>query len=471
MLRSESPFRWIHSWMKEMDTDIACFRLGNVHVIPVTCPNIALEFLRKQDAVFASRPWSVASHTLSGGFKTVIFSQYGESWKKMKKVLASEVLSPSRHRWLHDKRAEEADNLVRYIYNQNKNSGRVNVRMACSHYCTNVVRRMMFDQRYFVENILDDGAPTFREEEHVDALFTTINYLYAFCISDYLPYLVGLDLDGHEKIIQEANKTILKYHDPIIRERMQKWRENDGGMFIDENELKRIEPQDLLDVLISLRDAGGLPLLTQEEITAQMWEIMIATIDNPANVVEWAMAEMINNPEILNKAAEELDRVVGKERLVQEKDIPHLNYIKACARETFRLHPVAAFNGSHVLLSRRGLGRNPKVWDRPLEFRPERHLANDDDGNMHQCSPKEVVLTEPDLRFISFSTGRRGCIGETLGTTLTVMLLARMVQGFSWLKPPGISKINLGESETKLQSLVEPVVACANPRLPQHLYP
>ncbi|PKI72732.1 hypothetical protein CRG98_006869 [Punica granatum] len=461
MLRSESPFRWILSWMKEMDTNIACFRLGNVHVIPVTCPKIALEFLRKQDAVFASRPLSIASHTFSGGYKTAILSPYGESWKKMKKVLASEVLSLSRHQWLHDKRAEEADNLVRYIYNQSKNSGSVNVRMACCHYCTNVVRRMMFNRRYFAENILDDGAPTFREEEHVNALFTTINYLYAFCISDYLPYLVGLDLDGHEKIIKDANKTILKYHDPIIRERMRKWRENDRGMFRDENELKRIEPQDLLDVLISLRDAEGMPLLTQEEITAQTWEIMIATIDNPANAAEWALAEMINNPEILDKAVEELDRVVGKERLVQEQDIPHLNYIKACAREAFRLHPVAVFNvphlslsdtvvagyhipkGSHVLLSRTGLGRNPK----------------------------EVVLTEPDLRFISFGTGRRGCIGTTLGTTLTVVLLARMVQGFSWLKPPGISKINLVASETKLQSAVKPVVACAKPRLPRHLYP
>ena len=50
-------------------------------------------------------------------------------------------------------------------------------------------------------------------------------------------------------------------------------------------------------------------------------ELMIATVDNPSNGVEWALAEMLNQPETLKRAMAELDRVVGKERLVQESDI------------------------------------------------------------------------------------------------------------------------------------------------------
>lgn len=214
----------------------------------------------------------------------------------------------------------------------------------------------------------------------------------------------------------------------------------------------------------------------------------MAAVDNPSNAVEWVMAEMINNPDILNKAVEELDRVVGKERLVQEHDIPKLNYIKACAREAFRLHPFAPFNvphvslsnsivagyhipkGSHVLLSRMGLGRNPKVWDKPLEFKPERHLWNYNSGRSKQSISGEVLLIEPELRFISFSTGRRGCIAMDLGTSMTIMLLARMIQGFSWMKPPDMSKINLKESKDEL-CLADPLVACAEPRLPLHVYP
>ncbi|XP_031375641.1 tyrosine N-monooxygenase-like [Punica granatum] len=481
MLRRRPAFRWILGWMKEMDTDIACFCLGNMHVIPVTCPKIAQEFLKKQDAIFASRPLSMASRILSSGYITAVMSPYGESWKKMRKVLISEVISPARHRWLHDKRTKEADNLV------SKNSGRVNIRTACQHYSANMVRRLMFDRRYFVDKITDDGAPTFREEEYVDALFTTLKYLYAFCVSDYLPYLEGLDLDGHEKIIKDAVEIVRKYHDPIVKERILKWRENDGRVFRGENEFKMMEPQDLLDVLITLKDANEKPLLTPEEITAETREIVTAAVDNPSNAVEWVMAEMINNPEIINNPVEELDRVVGKERIVRGQDIPNLNYIKACAREAFRLHPFAPFNvphvalsdtvvagyhipqGSHIFLRRRGLGRNPKVWDRPLEFRPEQHLPNGNAGNGQECSSNEVVLTEPDLRFITFSTGWRGCVAMALGTTMTIMLLARMVQGFSWEKPPEISKINLEESEHEL-CLADPLVACAEPRLPIRLY-
>jgi phenylalanine N-monooxygenase len=70
-------------------------------------------------------------------------------------------------------------------------------------------------------------------------------------------------------------------------------------------------------------------------------EIMFAIVDNPSNAVEWALAEMMNQPEVMHKAMNELDTMVGKDRLVQESDIPHLNYLKACLREAFRLHPTS----------------------------------------------------------------------------------------------------------------------------------
>uniref|UniRef100_A0ACD6AU11 Uncharacterized protein n=1 Tax=Avena sativa TaxID=4498 RepID=A0ACD6AU11_AVESA len=205
-------------------------------------------------------------------------------------------------------------------------------------------------------------------------------------------------------------------------------------------------------------------------------ELMFATVDNPSNAVEWALAEMMNKPEIMQKAIDELDAVVGKERLVEESDITRLNYLKSCIREAFRLHPYHALNvphvamvdttvagytihkDTHVILSRLGLGRNPKIWNEPLEFRPERHL-----------NTTNVLLTEPGLRFISFSSGRRGCPGISLGTSVTMMLFARMLQGFTWTKPPGVESISLQEGDASL-SLAEPLVLQAKPRLAAHLY-
>ncbi|KAK3143064.1 hypothetical protein QOZ80_4BG0357570 [Eleusine coracana subsp. coracana] len=430
MLLQKPAFRWIHRMMKDTGTDIACIKLGCVHVIPITCPKIAQEVLKKQDANFMSRPLTFASKTFSHNYMDAILSPNGDQWRKMRRVLTSEIICPTRLQWLQHKRAGEADNLIRYVYNlitsARSSSSIVDVRHVARHYCGNITRRLIFNNRYFGEP-RPNGGPGPLEVEHMDAVFTVLGVLYAFCISDYLPWLVGLDLDGHEKIIKKATETVNRLHGTIIDERWRQWKLGE-----------RQELEDFLDVLISLRDPQGNPALTMEEVTVLTLDIAIATVDNPSNAVEWALAEMVNNPELLAKAVEEIERVVGRERLVQESDIPRLNYLKACLREAFRLHPVAPFNvphvaledttvagfhvpkGSHVLLSRIGLGRNPNVWEDPLRFNPDRHIATHD-------LKAEVALTENDLRFISFSTGRRGCIAASLGTAMSVMLFGRLL--------------------------------------------
>ncbi|KAJ6878364.1 phenylalanine N-monooxygenase CYP79D16-like [Populus alba x Populus x berolinensis] len=427
MLRNKPVYRWIHNLMKEMNTEIACIRLGNVHVIPVICPDIACEFLKAQDNTFASRPHTMTTDLISRGYLTTILSPSGDQWNKMKKVLMTHVLSPKKHQWLYSKRVEEADHLVHYVYNQCKKSvhqgGIVNLRTAAQHYCANVTRKMLFNKRFFGKG-MKDGGPGFEEEEYVDAFFSSLNHIYAFCISDFLPSLIGLDLDGHEKVVMENHRIINTYHDPIIHERVQQWK--DGA---------KKDTEDLLDILITLKDPNSNPLLSKDEIKAQITEIMVAAVDNPSNACEWAFAEMLNQPEILEKATEELDR---------------LNYVKACAREAFRLHPVAPFNvphvsaadttvanyfipkGSYVLLSRLGLGRNPKVWDEPLKFKPERHL-------------NEM-------------------------TSMTTMLFARLLQAFTWSLPPRQSSSDLTIAEDSM-ALAKPLFALAKPRLPPQLYP
>ncbi|XWS65574.1 hypothetical protein CRYUN_Cryun05aG0125500 [Craigia yunnanensis] len=419
IVKNKSAFRWIHGLMKQLNADIACIRLANTHVISVTSPEIAREFLKKYDSTFASRPVTMATEYSSRGFLTIAVVPWGEQWKKMRRVVALNIINPERLRWLLDKRTEEADNLIRFIYNQCNEVGIINLRVAVRQYSGNVIRKMMFNRRYFGDGCKIDGGPGIEEEEHVESLFTVLMHIYSFILSDFVPWLRALDLEGHEKIVSESMRIINSYHDPIIDERVQQWRE------ARRRSLK-------ICLMPSLaKDANGKPPLSVEEIKAQctvhilyMHEPMLATVDNPSNAAEWAIAEMISQPETLEKAIKELDTVVGKNRLVQEADIPRLDYIKACAKEALRIHPVAPFNlphvsnvdttvagyfipkGSHVLLSRVGLGRNQKVWDKPLEFKPERHLKD-------ACSGEVVELTEPELKFISFSAGRRGCIRGT----------------------------------------------------------
>ncbi|PPE01047.1 hypothetical protein GOBAR_DD01898 [Gossypium barbadense] len=372
--QNKPVFRWILGLMKQLGTDIACIRLGHVHVITVTSPEIAREFLKKHDFVFASRPKTMAAEYATRGFLSSALVPWGDQWKKMRKVIASNVINPARLSWLLHKRTQEADNLVRFIYNQcinheNMHGGVINLRLAVRQYTGNVIRRMMFNTRYFGKG-REDGGPGYEEEQHVESLFTVLMHLNSFILSDYVPWLRPLDLEGHEKTA----------------------RVNRGGTWVRSDDNAVCEADSRFYV-------GG------------------AAQYNPANAAEWAMAEMLNNPKILRKATDEIDSVVGKSRVVEETDIPKLIYIKCCAREAFRLHPIGPFNvphvsnadttvasyfipkGSRVLISRRGL--DPKVLEEPLEFKPERHLKDD-------WGSGRVELTENEVRFISFGTGRRG---------------------------------------------------------------
>ncbi|XP_015073170.2 isoleucine N-monooxygenase 1-like [Solanum pennellii] len=453
----------IHKIMEEMNTEIACIRVGNYHVITVTSPELACEFLKSQDSVFSSRPICMSANLVSNGFLTPIFVPSGDQWMKMKKILTSHVLSPTSFQWLHCKRKEEADHLHRLVYNQCSNQLVINLRKVTRYHCGNVIRNIIFSKRSLFGIIEQD-------EEQIDAVFTLVEYVYSFSISDYLPWLSFFDLDGHKAVIKKAYAKATKYIDIEVDKRIQIWK--DGNKTLEE---------DILDVLIMLKDANGNPLMNVKEIKAQVLEFFMATVDNPSNAVEWAFAEMLNEPKLMQKAIEELNTVVGINRWVQESDLSRLNYVKACIKEAFRLHPFMAFNvphlsvsdtivgekyfipeGSIVLLSRLGLGRNSRVWEEPLKFKPERHLKMEDDS--------EVVLTDSNLRLLSFSIGRRGCPAVKLGSTITTMLLARLLQGFTWDLPSNSPCNDLIESSKINHFSTLPLLAQAKPRLAKAMY-
>nr|GMD21142.1 isoleucine N-monooxygenase 2-like [Ipomoea batatas]GME04418.1 isoleucine N-monooxygenase 2-like [Ipomoea batatas] len=472
LLRNKPVFKWMLNMMEDMNTEIACFNLGGTNVIAVTSPEVAREVLKKQDSVFASRPTCMSAELISSNYLTSVVAPMGEQWKKMRRVLSSHVVSPNALNWLSHKRATEADHLVRYIYNQcirNVDAGVVvDVRAMGKHFCGNVMKQMVFSKRYFKAGT-EDGGPGVEDEEHIDATFGVLDLLYSFGISDFFPWLRMFDLEGHRKAIQKAVEGVRKYQDPEVDERIKMWK--DGTKTDDD------EKQDILDVLINLKDAHGKSLLTSEEIKTQILELMITIVDNPSNVVEWVVAEMLNQPEILRRATEELDNTVGRDRLVQESDLPRLNYLNACLKEAFRIHPLSAFvpphlcssdttlsnyfipKGSHVMISRHGLGRNPRIWEEPLKFKPERHLKNDG---------SEVSLADPEVKILSFSAGRRGCPGVQLGSLVSGMLLGRLLQGFEWSVPFG-GRVDLKESKDSIL-LANPLSALAKPRLPHHIY-
>lgn len=210
--------------------------------------------------------------------------------------------------------------------------------------------------------------------------------------------------------------------------------------------------------------------------------MIAAATDTSAVTNEWAMAEVIKHPRVLRKIQEELDTVVGPNRMVNESDLPHLNYLRCVVRETFRMHPAGPFlipheslrattiNGyyipakTRVFINTHGLGRNTKIWDDVEVFRPERHwLAN---------GTRVEISHGADFKILPFSAGKRKCPGAPLGVTLVLMALARLFHCFDWAPPEGLRPEDINTTEVYGMTMpkAEPLMAIARPRLADQMY-
>lgn len=168
------------------------------------------------------------------------------------------------------------------------------------------------------------------------------------------------------------------------------------------------------------------------------------------------MTELLRHPRVLKKAQDEIRRVIGDKGSVEESDVGDLHYLRAIIKETFRLHPavpllvpresVAActLGGYHIQAKTRvfintfAMGRDPEIWDNPLEYRPER-FENGGGG--------EIDLKDPDYKLLPFGGGRRGCPGYTFALATVQVSLASLLYHFEWALPPGVAAedVNLDE--------------------------
>ena len=172
-----------------------------------------------------------------------------------------------------------------------------------------------------------------------------------------------------------------------------------------------------------------------------MQDIFVAGTDTSAITIEWALAELINHPDMMKKAREEIDSVVGKNRLVEESDIINLPYLQALVKETLRFHPPSpisirestedcSINGyeipakTRVFINVWAINRDPNHWENPLEFRPERFIVED--------GKSQLDVRGQHYHYFPFGSGRRACPGTTLALHMVHSTLADMVQCFDW---------------------------------------
>ncbi|KAL8028717.1 hypothetical protein ABFX02_14G178800 [Erythranthe guttata] len=437
---------------------------GSTLNVVVSNSELAKEVLKEKDQQLAGRHRSRSTAKFSRDGQDLIWADYGPHYVKVRKFCTVELFSPKRLEALRPVREDEVTAMVESIYRDcvdPVNSGKSLVLKKYIYAVAfNNITRLSFGKRFVnSEGITDKQGhelnEIFEKEFDFDSSF--------MIVAEHIPWLRWMFPIDEKKFVElEARR------DRFTREIMEEHtlaRRKSGGA----------PKQHFFDALVTLKDQYDL---SEDTIIGLLWDMLVAGIDTIAISVEWAMAELIKNPRVQRKAREELDRVIGTQRIMNEPDLSNLPYLQSIVKESLRLHPptplmlphqpnenvkIGGYDipaGSVVHVNVWAIGRDPQVWENATEFRPERFVEEDVDMKGH------------DFRLLPFGAGRRVCPGSQLGVNLVTSMLGHLLHHFEWAPPKGVSgeEIDMEETPGLVTYMRTPLEAVATPRLPEFLY-
>ncbi|KAL0339601.1 UNVERIFIED_CONTAM: cytochrome [Sesamum radiatum] len=434
--------------------------LGSVPCVVASSPEICKEFLKTHEISFLNRPKTVVSDYVTYGTQDLSFAPYGDHWKFVKKLCISRLLGGQTLDLLQPIRRQEINYLIELLSMKAKAGESVAIGSELIRLSNNVISRMVLSRRLSGD---ENEAAQMREQvREITALTGQFN------LSDFIWFFKNLDVQGIGKRLKAVMGRFDKMMEKIIEEhqserRKLKQRTKEGEV-----------AKDLLHILLDIaEDESSEMKLTREKIKGFILDLFVGGTDTSAITIEWTLAELINHPKILLKAVQEIDSVVGKNRLVEESDIPNLPYLQAIFKESLRIHPSGpiivrestedcTISGYHIPAKTQlfvnvwAVGRDPNHWENPLEFRPERFLAEDGSAK------GQLDIRGQHYQLLPFGSGRRSCPGTSLALLVVQTALAAMIQCFDW-KVEGI--VDMEEAPSMTLPRANPLICFPVPRL------
>ncbi|KAK2637992.1 hypothetical protein Ddye_025787 [Dipteronia dyeriana] len=380
---------------------------GSFPVVVASSAEMAKQFLKTHDHVFASRPQTATGKYTTYNYLNITWALYGPYWHQGQlRAFFSRLLALSGKPVL--------------------------LKEHLSRITLSIISRIMLGKKYFSESKFETAVVTLEEvKEMLDELFLLNGLLN---IGDWIPWLGFMDLQGYVKRMKALKKKFDRFHDHVFAELKAKMK----GLMED------FVPKDMVDLLLQLAEDPNLEVKFNYDSDRGFTRDLIAgCTDTSATTVEWAMSEVMKQPHLIEKATEELDRVIGRQRWAEEKDIPELPYIDAIMKETMRKHPVAVLlaphlaqedcnvsgydirKGTRVFINIWSIGRDASFWDEPEAFHPERFLQ----GKVN------MDVKGQSFELLPFGSGRRMCPGYSLGLKMIRSSLDNMLHGFHWKLP------------------------------------
>ncbi|OIT34509.1 cytochrome p450 cyp736a12 [Nicotiana attenuata] len=385
---------------------IMSMRFGLVPVVVASSPYAAKQFLKNHDLVFASRPYSEVS-------QYIFYNQRNLPMRK-----------------------QEVGNLVNFLKQAAASDGDVVVNLSdkIGSLSTNMACMMLFGKKYMDEDLGEKGFKALVQE--------TMRIIAMPKLGDYIPCLCVLDLQRLTPRMKELAKLFDEFLERVIDEHVHQ----------STNEHK--QAKDIVDTLMDIMQSGEAEFeFDRRHVKAILLDLLMPCMDTSSTTVEWIFSELLRNPDVMKKLQNELEQVIGKNRMVEESDLENLEYLDMVIKEGFRLHPVVPLliphesiedctvdgfhirKGSRILVNVWAIGRDPDIWPEPENFKPERFLGCNIDVKGHS------------FQLLPFGFGRRSCPGLQLGLTIVQLLVAQLVHCFDWELPNNMLPKDLDMNE------------------------
>nr|TKS06637.1 cytochrome P450 family protein [Populus alba] len=401
---------------------IFTLKLGSKNIVVVCSLSAAEECFLKNDIVFANRPQSIFFHYWSYNYAAFLFAPYGHLWRTLRRFSVTELFSRS---CLDRSTAitEEIRTLLRLILSKVSDDGakKVDLKYFFTITSLNVIMKMIAGKKWVEEEkaaCLDSGKQCL---EDVQKIFPS----NTGTILKWVGY----------KVEEESVIKVFKERDEFLQGLIEEVKRKETSS-VTSNPAEGVKDQiTVIGSLLALQKSDP-ELYTDEVVKGTMATLYLAGVDTVDFTTEWAMTFLLNHPERLERVKAEIDREVGHELLVQESDLPKLRYLRCVVNETLRLYPPAPLllphapsedciiggyeipRGTIVMVNAWAIHRDPKLWEDPESFKPERFEGLNNEGEKQG--------------FIPFGIGRRACPGNHMAMRRVMLALAALIQCFEW---------------------------------------
>nr|XP_016492044.1 PREDICTED: premnaspirodiene oxygenase-like [Nicotiana tabacum] len=435
LMGREVPHRTLRSLAQKYGP-LMYLQLGQAPTVIISSPSMAKQVLKTHDLAFANRAQLTSSNIIFYNNKDIVFSQYSDYWRQMRKICILELLSTKMVKSFSAIRQDELSSLISSI--RSMRGSPVNLTEKIFQLTNSITGRAAFG------NVFKD------RHEFMKLMKEVLELAGGFDVADLFPSWKLLHkMSGVKSRLVNAHRKVDEIMEDILNEHIENKAAGNKG-------IGEFGGEDLVDVFLRIKENAELQFpITNDNIKAVIFDIFLAGSETSSTAIIWALSEMIKNPNIMAKAQSEVRQVFKGKKKYDEEDLEKLTYLNLVIKETLRLHPSVSLlpprecreqtdiDGYTIPLKTRiivnawALGRDPESWHDPESFIPERFKNS------------SIKFTGNHFEFIPFGAGRRMCPGIQFGLVNVGLPLAQLLQHFEWELPHETNSQDLDMTETR----------------------